>query len=262
MGAVGDWRLFFLQRDRWRRCTPADVQRVALAVPEARQPHGRRSSCRREARPRAEAPARRRRRAGEGLQGRRGGRRRRGLRRRRRPTSSAHAARQLANGMKVALLPKKTRGETVSSSAAARSGDEKSLARQVAAARLSAAMLTRGTREAHRGRRSRTRSTTCAPSRLRRRRARQVTSRPDPARRNLPDTLRLVAEMLREPAFPPSEFEQLERERATGSRARAPIRTSPRARAPARQPVSAGDPRYVPTIDEEIAGSTQSRSTT
>jgi zinc protease len=29
--AVGDWRLFFLQRDRWRKLSAADVQRVALA---------------------------------------------------------------------------------------------------------------------------------------------------------------------------------------------------------------------------------------
>ena len=28
--AAGDWRLFFLQRDRWRAVTAADVQRVAL----------------------------------------------------------------------------------------------------------------------------------------------------------------------------------------------------------------------------------------
>ncbi len=28
--ATGDWRLFFLQRDQWRKLTPADVQRVAL----------------------------------------------------------------------------------------------------------------------------------------------------------------------------------------------------------------------------------------
>ena len=29
--ALGDWRLFFLERDRYRSVTPADVQRVALA---------------------------------------------------------------------------------------------------------------------------------------------------------------------------------------------------------------------------------------
>ena len=28
--ATGDWRLFFLQRDQWRKLTPGDVQRVAL----------------------------------------------------------------------------------------------------------------------------------------------------------------------------------------------------------------------------------------
>src|SRR6185295_17708649 len=28
--ATGDWRLFFLQRDQWRKLTPGDVQRVGL----------------------------------------------------------------------------------------------------------------------------------------------------------------------------------------------------------------------------------------
>ena len=36
--AVGDWRLFFIQRDRWRALTAADVQRVGARVPEERQP--------------------------------------------------------------------------------------------------------------------------------------------------------------------------------------------------------------------------------
>ena len=28
---IGDWRLFFLRRDQWRKLTPADVDRVAVA---------------------------------------------------------------------------------------------------------------------------------------------------------------------------------------------------------------------------------------
>ena len=40
--ALGDWRLFFLQRDRYKNVTAADVQRVALRLPQTLQPDGRR----------------------------------------------------------------------------------------------------------------------------------------------------------------------------------------------------------------------------
>ena len=79
--------------------------------------------------------------------------------------------------------------------------------------------------------------------------------RRDDRSRELPDVLRLAAEALREPAFPPSEFEQLKRERLDGARAephRPDRDRAPRRRA-RRQSVSAGDVRYTPTLDEEIA---------
>ena len=69
--ALGDWRLFFLQRDRYSSVTAADVQRVALAVPQALQRDGRRIHSRRRTGPRARAADGRRRRHGQGLQGRR-----------------------------------------------------------------------------------------------------------------------------------------------------------------------------------------------
>ena len=75
-------------------------------------------------------------------------------------------------------------------------------------------------------------------------------------RDHLPDTLRLIAEMLREPAFPPAEFDKLA---ARGNRPRLEAsRTDPEAiarRAVRRygNPYPRGDPRYAPTVDEEIA---------
>ena len=39
----GDWRLIFINRDRVRAVTPADVQRVAAGLPEAEQPDA--SAC-------------------------------------------------------------------------------------------------------------------------------------------------------------------------------------------------------------------------
>ena len=51
--ALGDWRLFFLQRDRYRTVTPADVQRVALDYLKRSNLTRRRIPARSEARPRA-----------------------------------------------------------------------------------------------------------------------------------------------------------------------------------------------------------------
>ena len=111
--AEGDWRLFFLRRDRWRTVTPADLDRVATQYFKVGEPHRRRVRPRREARPFAGSPGGRRHGHGQGLQGRSRGCRRRNLRRDARQSRRTRAALALANGMKVALLPKKTRGETV-----------------------------------------------------------------------------------------------------------------------------------------------------
>ena len=143
--ALGDWRLFFLTRDRWRTLTAADVQRVAAAylkpsnrtvgmfVPEAKPDRA----------PRPPAvdvaamvkdykgdPAVA---AGEVFDAT--------------PANlDARAQRfTLANGMKVALLPKKTRGETVKLRLQVHQGDEKSLFGKAPLGTLAAYMLKRGT---------------------------------------------------------------------------------------------------------------------
>ena len=59
--AVGDWRLFFIRRDRWRSVTPAEVDRVARAYFKSVQPDPRRVRARRQARPRSVATDGRRR---------------------------------------------------------------------------------------------------------------------------------------------------------------------------------------------------------
>ena len=74
-------------------------------------------------------------------------------------------------------------------------------------------------------------------------------------RKELPDTLRLVAEMLREPSFPETEYAKLQREEITeldGSRAD-PEKITRRAVRRYGNPYPMGDPRYVPTIEESIA---------
>jgi zinc protease len=74
-------------------------------------------------------------------------------------------------------------------------------------------------------------------------------------RAQLPEALKLLAEVLREPSFPAAELDQLKRARATSLEA---SRTDPQtvaSRAIQRHgnPYPVGDPRYVPTIEESIA---------
>jgi zinc protease len=207
MVAIGDWRLLFLYRDRLAKVTRDDVQRVATAYlkpanrtlglfyPSA-QPE-------RVAIPSApdlgallkdfsgatEVAA------GEAFDPAPEAIERRVLRR------------QLPSGMKLTLLPKKTRGGTVVAQLALRWGDEASKAGRSAACSMASAMLARGTqkrtREQLRDELNRLRAT--------------VSVGGDGAsiqtlRENLPAALALAAEMLREPAFPDGEFEEAKRQ--------------------------------------------------
>ena len=252
--ALGDWRLFFLQRDRWRKVTAADVQRVALEyLKPANRTLGQFIPV---AKPdRAPAPpgvdvaamvkdykgdagAS----AGESFD----------------PTPANLEARTLRfalpNGMKVALLPKKTRGETVQIQLRLHHGDETSLKGMAPRGSLAAAMLASGTKK---------RDRQAFEDTLDRLRAKlalggnetETTARGQTVRAHLPDLLRLTAEALREPAFPAAEFEKLKRERTTAIEEQ---RTDPESiaeRALERwdNPYVRGDVRYVPTFDEELA---------
>jgi predicted Zn-dependent peptidase len=74
-------------------------------------------------------------------------------------------------------------------------------------------------------------------------------------RKELPDVLRLAAEVLREPTFPATELDLLKRQRATSLET---SRTDPQSiasRALARHgnPYPVGDVRYAPTVEESIA---------
>lgn len=74
-------------------------------------------------------------------------------------------------------------------------------------------------------------------------------------RGSLPDALRLAAELLREPAFPEAEFEQLRQERIAGGEQ---ARSEPAAIAPTTisrhmSPYPPGDVRHVASPEERIA---------
>ena len=119
--------------------------------------------------------------------------------------------RQLPGGMKLALLPKKTRGGTVVARLTLRWGDEQSKMGRSAACNLASAMLLRGTtkhtREQLRDEFDRLKASVSVGG---------ESSSIETLRPNLPAVLRLVAEVLREPAFRASEFEQLKRSALTG----------------------------------------------
>jgi len=160
----------------------------------------------------------------------------------------------LPNGMKVALLPKKTRGETVNLVLQMQFGDEKSLFGQSAVASMTGSMLMRGTAK-HTRHQLDTEFNRLKASVGVGGSATGATAAAQTVRANVPNVLRLIAEVLREPAFPADEFEQL---RNTQLAAIEQGRRDPQAlgRLEFRRLFNTfpkGDVRYMPTVDEQLA---------
>ncbi|WP_332848096.1 M16 family metallopeptidase [Massilia sp. S19_KUP03_FR1] len=105
-----------------------------------------------------------------------------------------------AGGVQLALLPKKNRGEMVSVDLRQHFGDEKNMFGKGAVAGLTAAMLTRGTSRYTRAQLS---------DEFERLKISGGLTHFDTTRANLPEALTLVAHVLREANFPQSEFDQL-----------------------------------------------------
>jgi len=251
--ASGDWRLFFIERDRWRNVKAADIQRVAEQyfkpsnrtvgefIPDARPDRAPMQASVDIAAMvkgyKGDAPIA----AGEAFD----------------PTPANLDARTqrftLANGMKVALLPKKTRGGTVQFALRMHHGDEHALLGKDAEASLAASLLQRGTA-------TRTRQEIQDALDLDRAKlsisgdATRTDVRANTVRERLPDTLALIAQVLREPSFPAQEFTKLQRERTTDIEGRRSDPEDVAARAIARydNPYPEGDVRYMPTVDEEV----------
>jgi zinc protease len=268
--ALGDWRLLFIQRDRLVAVTADDVNRVArtyfqkqnrtvgLYVPE--------DSPRRLAVPAAPpvetvvkdykggtVTA-----AGEAFD----------------PTPENLDARTRVvdlGGIKAGLLPKKTRGETVSLVLTLHYGNEESLKGQTAAAAVLPALMMAGTKKHDRqalreeldalgvrisaggGGGGRGRGPRGGGGGGPGGTPGQVTFSVEAKRSTLPAALKLLGEILHEPAFPPAEFDALQRRARAGS---AMMKTEPTALAANRlsralSPYQPDDVRYVPTADEE-----------
>ena len=252
--AAGDWRLFFLHRDRIRGAHADDVQRVAVAF---LRPSNRTVALFRpeESPARAAIPA-----APEiagVVDGYKGD-----------PVHSPGEAfdpspaniekrtvrSTLPNGMKVVTLPKKTRGATVSGVLQVNYGDEASLKGKLAVADAVRQLLTNGTakrtRQQIRDDLNRLKAQLNVTGSAGRTAIAFQTVGP-----SVPDLLRLVGELLQQPTYPPDQFAEAREGSlaAAETQRRDPQPLAQLSLARHFNPYPAGDPRYVPTIEEQIA---------
>ncbi len=250
----GDWRLIFLNRDRLRKASVEDVQRVATAY---LKPSNRTLGLfiPTQKPERAEIPAtpdvlalvkdykgEARVAEGEAFD----------------PSPANIDARTVRattpSGLKTAFLTKKTRGNTVVARMTLRMGDEKSLMNRATAGGFAGDLLMRGTK---------TKTRQQIQDALDKLKARafvgggptSATVTIETTRENLPAVLKLVAEILREPAFPASEFEQLKQEQLAGIEQQRSEPTTIAGTALQRHfsPYPKGHVNYASTPDEDIA---------
>ena len=161
----------------------------------------------------------------------------------------------LANGLKFAMLPKKTRGESVEIRMIFRFGDEKSVANRTHAGRFAASLLNKGTskhtRQQIKDEFDRLKANVSVSGSSTLLSVNVTTMRP-----NLPEVLKLVTEVLKDPIFPADELEKLKSEQLAQMES---SRSDPQAIAFNKMqqhvtPYPKGDPRYVFSFDEDIAG--------
>jgi zinc protease len=147
--------------------------------------------------------------------------------------------------LKFALLPKDNRGDTVSVRLVFRWGDAASLTGREIQQQLAWAMLTRGTAKLNRQQ--------IADEMTRLQMTGGITSF-ETTRQHLPEALRLVAQLIKEPSFPPAEFEELKRQQLTALQAQLdnPDARSRDALTALFNTYPAGDPRYYIPLDQRV----------
>ncbi|QQP94603.1 M16 family metallopeptidase [Lysobacter enzymogenes] len=160
----------------------------------------------------------------------------------------------VGRGLKLALLPKKNRGGTVTFSANFRFGDEASLRGREAAGSLAGSMLMRGgaglSREQIDARFEALKTTARVGGGLQ-----SASIGLHTRREQLADAVALAAQLLRQPAFPETEFEQLRRQAIVGleSQRREPDALAGQALAKHFDPWPAGHPLRARSLDESLA---------
>ncbi len=252
--SMGDWRLFFIHRDRIKKVTPADVDRVAAAY---LKPSNRTLGLfHPTAKPdRAEIPV------ASDVQF---------LVRDYKGDTAAIAGEafdasfvnldartvrsSLPNGMRLTMVPKKTRGGSVFSRVYLRFGSMEALTGRTRVSALTAQMLDKGTT---------TRTRQQIKDELDKLKARvsfsgqNISSQAtiETTRGNLPAVLRLVAEMMQRPAFDAKEFEQLKTQALAGleTNKSEPGPLAGAAYGRHMNPRPKGHPLYTATLEEQIA---------
>ncbi|HEY4321696.1 MAG TPA: pitrilysin family protein [Gemmatimonadales bacterium] len=160
----------------------------------------------------------------------------------------------LPGGLTYALLPKKTRGGTVTAQVVLRFGTAQSLMNKGAAPDLAGAMLMRGTRQLTR------QQMTDSLNRLGAEvfvggSSASASASITVKREHLADAIRLAVQMLRQPSFDAKEFELARQEEVTAIESQ---RSEPTVQAELAlerhlSPYPKGHPNYVGTVDEELA---------
>jgi zinc protease len=252
--ANGDWRLFFLQRDRIENLKLADLQSVAANyfkesnrtlgqfIPTATPDRSKLPDAVDVAKLVADYKGKEAASEGEVFD-----------------ISPANIEKRtqrlaLASGMKLILTPKKTRGETLSGILTLRFGDEASLFNQATTSNLTASLLMRGAGNLQRAEISakldelKTQIEVSGGGQT-------VTVRFDSLRKNLPEVLNLIRDILRKPILAEKEFELLVQEGTAGleSQRSEPNAMGSQAMALALDVYKKGDIRAARSLDESIA---------
>ena len=250
---MGDWRLMFLNRDNLRKATAADVQRAAtyylkpdnrtvgLFIPTAQPDRTTVPSAPDIAAMLKDYKGDATMAAGEAFAPS--------------PENIDNRTQRatLPGGLKLAMIPKGTRGNAVQADVRLEFGDENSLKGYSATGRMTSAMLMRGTTKHTRQQlqdeldKLRARMTIFGG-------ANGITVNIETTRDNLQKVLELAAEVLREPAFPADEFESLRQQQLATieNQKTEPAGIAGLAYARHMSPYPKGDIRYVPTFDEQI----------
>lgn len=250
--ASGDWRLLFLERDRTKNVTPEDVVRVAKAYLKASNrtlgefiPTKTPDRAEIPATPDLQAALKEYKggeavSAGEVFD----------------PSPAnieSRVSRTKVGGMKLVLLPKKTRGGTVVATMRFDFGDEKSLAGKPAIADVAGSMLMRGTknhtRQQIQDEMDKLKANIGVSGGLS-----SATISVETTAANLAGALRLAAECLKESIFPDNELELRRQQIIAGAERN---RSEPSALAQLElarhlSPYPRGDVRYVSSLDEQI----------